>query len=66
MMAETKVRRAGALNCFANGERRALEICREAMMYDGAEMCCVVVVVRKRRNVCYVWGRMAEVTVVTD
>jgi hypothetical protein len=32
-MAETKVRRAGADNCFANGERRALENVREAMLY---------------------------------
>ncbi len=38
LMAETKVRRAGALNCFANGERRALENVREAMMYAGADV----------------------------
>jgi hypothetical protein len=32
LMAETKVRRAGALSCLANGDRRALENVREAIM----------------------------------
>jgi hypothetical protein len=31
LMAETKVRRAGALSCLVNGERRALEKVREAI-----------------------------------
>jgi hypothetical protein len=34
LMAETKVLRAGALNCFINGERRALENVRDAILYD--------------------------------
>lgn len=32
MIAETKVLRAGALSCFVNGERRALENVREAIL----------------------------------
>jgi hypothetical protein len=31
-MAETKVLRAGARSCFANGDRRALENVREAIL----------------------------------
>lgn len=31
LIAETKVLRAGALSCFANGERRALENVRDAI-----------------------------------
>jgi len=31
LMADTKVRRAGALSCLVNGERRALEKVREAI-----------------------------------
>lgn len=37
-MAETKVLRAGALNCLVNGERRALENVRDAILYDGVEL----------------------------
>ena len=36
-MAETKVLRAGALSCLVNGERRALENVRDAILYVGVE-----------------------------
>lgn len=39
LRAETKVRRAGTLNCFANGERTALESVREAIVDVGVERC---------------------------
>ena len=36
-MADTNVLHAGALNCLVNGERRALENVREAILNDGVE-----------------------------
>lgn len=38
-MAETKVLRAGTLSCFANGERRALENVRDAILYELSGEC---------------------------
>lgn len=52
-MAETKVRRAGALNCFANGERRALDNVREAILYKMEWRVCV-----KVKDVLFLSGEM--------